>query len=231
MPDRDNDPVVFPAKLPRRDEVGRTRYEQIFEQVLLSTVDQFLLETMRFALTITRGNEADAHELVQEAFAKLLAQTFNRPTNGRAWATVVVRNAFLDRWRRGQTEVEKLGHRVELTFEVAETHADSFRRDVADHAVDNVFVTPIRQAASKVIEEFVALHEPSDTARVLRATLDTSTGLLRSRRAVAELTGLHESTVQRLRAPALKKLKAELQQLYKELQAGDGDVTPEFLTG
>lgn len=230
MRDPDNPPVVFPTKLPPREEVSQARYEQIFEQVLLCTVDELLSEAMRYALVITRVNRADAHDLVNDMFAKLQAYTFTRPTKGVAWAITVMRHEFRDRWRKARTEANKLGSKVELTAEIADTISDH-HRDVADIAIENVFSTPISQAASEVIEEFIAAHEPSDVARVLRAMLDSSTGRIRSRNAVAELTGLHPSKVYRLSKPALERLKTELLQLYKELQAGDGDVAPEFFIG
>ncbi|OZC59782.1 hypothetical protein CH267_06755 [Rhodococcus sp. 06-621-2] len=186
---------------------------------------------MRYALVLTRGNDADARELVNILFTKLQATTYVRPINGPAWATRVVQNAFRDQWRRTRTEIENFGHRVELTVEVAETIGDDRSRgDVADIAIENVFLRPIVRAALTIIDEFIASHEPSDVARVLRATLDPTTGAIVSRDKVGKLTGLHPSKVDRLRKPALERLRTELLELYKELQAGDGDVAPESLT-
>jgi len=227
----DDPAVVFPVTLPRREDVSPEHYERVFEQVLLCTVDELLFEMMKLALVLNRGNSADARELVNDLFVKLQAKTFDRPTKGLAWGTRVVQNAFRSRYRRTQTETRKLGHRIELTVEIAEAMADNRGLgDVAETAIENVFSTPLFKAASAIIEEFIAAHEPGDTARVLRSSLDVTTGAIRSRNEVGKLTGLHPSKVDRLRKPALERLRGELEHLYKELQAGDGDVASEFLT-
>ena len=62
-------------------------------------------------LANTRGNIADAEEIVQEAFAKAYAKrdTLLGTTNPEAWVCTVALNIARRRWRRGNTLDRLLG--------------------------------------------------------------------------------------------------------------------------
>ncbi|MGE0434761.1 MAG: sigma-70 family RNA polymerase sigma factor [Planctomycetota bacterium] len=71
--------------------------EEAFREELVTHIDSMF----RLGLTLTR-NPRDAEDLAQEALTRALAKykQFRPDTNMRAWLLAIVRNAFINRYRR-----------------------------------------------------------------------------------------------------------------------------------
>src|SRR5208282_5243183 len=69
----------------------------------------------RLARRLT-GSDADAEDLVQETFARALGagSQFIAGTNLRAWLFRILRNAYIDSYRRSRTNPVQLGFDEEL---------------------------------------------------------------------------------------------------------------------
>ena len=71
--------------------------------------EQSLVEEQKgldyFALSLT-NNKEEAHDLVQETFLKALLhkQSFNQNTNIKAWLFTIMKNTFINNYRRGKRE-------------------------------------------------------------------------------------------------------------------------------
>ena len=79
------------------DEPRRSMDEGDFQAELITHIDSMY----RLGLTLTR-NPRDAEDLVQEALTRALSNytQFRPDTNMRAWLLAIVRNAFINRYRR-----------------------------------------------------------------------------------------------------------------------------------
>lgn len=74
-----------------------SRREALFEQELLPHADALY----NFAYHLTY-NEADANDLVQETFMKAYRSidSYHQGTNGKAWLFKILKNAFINEYRR-----------------------------------------------------------------------------------------------------------------------------------
>lgn len=80
-------------------------YERIFEQELLPQIDA--LYTFAYHLTY---NEDDANDLVQEAYMKAyrFISKYKEGTNAKAWLFKILKNAFINQYRRKSKQPTKV---------------------------------------------------------------------------------------------------------------------------
>lgn len=108
--------------------------EQLFQQH-----EDYLF---RFAMKLTNNNRVNAADLVQETAAKIWkhASRFAPGTNFRAWATVILRNQFINDYRRLQYR------RVQ---DLEDSRIDNFILDhVQNEADSNLGVQEVQEAVA-----------------------------------------------------------------------------------
>ncbi|MDT8436473.1 MAG: sigma-70 family RNA polymerase sigma factor [Gemmatimonadota bacterium] len=120
-----------------------------FEREALPHLDALLGLALRF----TGGDEARSEDLVQEAFLKAWRswKSFEAGTNCRAWLMTILRNTFINQFRRGRSR----GSDVEFD-EIAEraTDDDLFHADPEGLVLDRIVGEEIARAIEELPDEF-----------------------------------------------------------------------------
>jgi RNA polymerase sigma-70 factor (ECF subfamily) len=105
-------------------------------EIEVERLDEFQNETMphqdalyNYALKVARNSE-DAHDLVQETYYKALKnyRKFEIGTNSKAWLLMILKNTFINNYRKRKREATK------LDYEIIE---DSYENIKFDHSSDN----------------------------------------------------------------------------------------------
>lgn len=109
------------------------------------------------ALRLTRNVE-DAEDLVQEAFLRALRffHRFEPGTNFKAWIFRVLRNTFINSYRKGVARNEApASHNLELLYErVTGTQGYHRSNDPEQIAVNHQLATALQEALEKLPEAF-----------------------------------------------------------------------------
>ena len=194
----------FPRMLPLTGKPAQI--DRAYIELVGEPQRDLLAFAMTHALKLTRGNRADAEDLAQDAYVKLIGYTFTRPVNGRAFLTRVLTNRHIDLYRRRQTQKAVLG--VNTGFEIAldDLSSDHVTRDVAEGVV---FSTEIRVHIGVVIDSYPDAEQRPH----LWALLDLDDGDLRPLEQVAAVTGLSLSKVKKLSSWLKTRLQAALAEL------------------
>lgn len=98
------EPVPTPAP-PAPTVPHATMEDEAFKQELITHIDSMY----RLGLSLTR-NARDAEDLAQEALARALDRKhqFRAGTNMRAWLLAIVRNTFINRYRRQRKQPNRI---------------------------------------------------------------------------------------------------------------------------
>jgi len=140
------------------------------------------------ALQYTK-NEKDAEDLVQETFVKAYDNwdRFEEGTNCRAWLFTILRNTFINRYRRKKREREILN-----SDDTKSVEQNFFNRENTDYyespereTMDKTFSTDLRESLEALPEEFrrvVILADLNDFSyKEIAHILDCPVGTVMSR--------------------------------------------------
>ncbi len=113
----------------------------------------------RFALRLTRGNEAEADDLTQETFLRAFRHwdTFSPGTNARSWLFTICRNVFLRQREREARRNESLESELNFAVEAvaSATALHDLRRDDPEHTFFDSFLDAgIDRALADLPDEF-----------------------------------------------------------------------------
>ncbi len=146
-----------------------------FNTRLLSMQDKLLY----FALSLT-ANDEDARDLLQETTLKALTyrQQFVNNTNFKAWVFTIMKNTFINNYRRDQ--------KTRSTFDSSE---DGFRvaykRNYASETPENVLaVTEMTQKVEKLDDDFripFKMHTQGFKYKEIAEELNLPIGTVKSR--------------------------------------------------
>jgi RNA polymerase sigma-70 factor (ECF subfamily) len=91
----------------------KSRKDKVFSHELLPHADA--LYTFAFHLTY---NDADAQDLVQETFLKAyrFIDSYEQGTNAKAWLFKILKNAFINEYRRRSKQPAKVDYEDSATF-------------------------------------------------------------------------------------------------------------------
>jgi RNA polymerase sigma-70 factor (ECF subfamily) len=94
-----------------------TLYNRIFEQEFLPQIDA--LYTFAYHLTY---NEDDANDLVQETYLKAFRfiDKYNEGTNAKAWLFKILKNAFINQYRRRSKQPTQVDYQDISSYQEAE---------------------------------------------------------------------------------------------------------------
>jgi RNA polymerase sigma-70 factor (ECF subfamily) len=139
------------------------------------------------------GNQADAEDLVQETYAHALkaADQFTPGTNLKAWLFRILRNRFLDQYRRQRNNPTVGG--LDTVDPVAQGAAqeDWLRNDIDLDRLRNVVAGDIEKALMSLSEEaraVILLDLEGQTETEVAEILDCAVGTVKSRLARARAT-------------------------------------------
>ena len=140
------------AMVVRRKDSPEER-RQAFEKEALPHMDAMYALAMR----LTRRPQ-DAEDLVQEAFLRAYRffEQWEPDTNLRAWLFTILRNAFINRYRRKVSSPESVDfEKIEETYEslIAETVRQK-RRNPEQTLLDGTLDGEIRDALERLPEEY-----------------------------------------------------------------------------
>ena len=155
------------------------------------------------ALRLTGGDEARAGDLVQEAVLKAFRawDRFEPGTNSRAWLMTILRNAFINDWRRRQRRPVELGYEED---EERVRPTELFEADPEGRLFDRIIDREVVSAIEELPEEFR-----------LPVVLSDLEGL--SYQEIAELLGIPVGTVKSRLFRARRRLQRRLHAYAREM--------------
>lgn len=194
------DDSPHPGSGSRSAEPASARRQAEFEAEALVHLDALY----GLALRLTGGDEARAEDLVQEAVLKAYRawDGFERGTNSRAWLMTILRNAFINDYRKRRRRPQP----VELDDDVADRSVFGDLRDV----------DPEGRFFDRLIDDEVvaAIDELPDEFRI-PVVLSDLEGL--SYQEVADSMGIPVGTVKSRLFRARKRLQGRLYSYAREM--------------
>jgi RNA polymerase sigma-70 factor (ECF subfamily) len=175
--------MVHVSPMPAYDavDVGASSGSSLLPREALVHLDALY----RLARHLT-GNDDDAQDLVQEAFARALGKhaQFEPGGNVRAWLFRIMRNLYIDTWRRakGRPERERLGD--DEPPDVAGPDREVLRGDEELERLRSVVAEDIEAALRKLpvdAQTIVLLDLEGLTYEELAEVLGCNIGTVRSR--------------------------------------------------
>jgi RNA polymerase sigma-70 factor, ECF subfamily len=129
----------------------KTPKQQEFEVEALPHADLLY----NYALRMT-GNAADADDLVQETFLKAFRfwDKYEKGTNVRAWLFRIMKNSFINRYRRESKEPDTVDYDDVQNFYNTIRHERSESSDLQESAFGNLLDDDIATAIAHLPEDF-----------------------------------------------------------------------------
>jgi len=109
--------------------------EDLFEQELLPHADALY----NFAYHLTY-NEADANDLVQETFLKAFRfiHSYDSGTNAKAWLFKILKNGFINEYRKKKKEPNKVDYEDIIAFQDADEDNGGVAYDLREDIFDGM---------------------------------------------------------------------------------------------
>ncbi|MDQ4502011.1 sigma-70 family RNA polymerase sigma factor [Sinomonas sp. ASV322] len=124
-----------------------------FERDAMQYVDQLYSAAMRMA-----RNQADAEDLVQEAYAKAFAafHQYKPGTNLKAWLYRILTNTYINLYRKRQREPQQANTDTVEDWQLAraESHSSTGLRSAEAEALDHLPDSDVKDALQSIPEEF-----------------------------------------------------------------------------
>lgn len=94
-------------------DINKAIYDKVFEEEFLPLIDA----TYNFAYHLTY-NEADANDLVQEAYLKAyrFIDKYESGTNAKAWIFKILKNGFINAYRKKVKQPKKVDYEEIINF-------------------------------------------------------------------------------------------------------------------
>ena len=156
--------------------------ERVFEEEFLPHIHSIF----NFAFRITI-NEDDAKDLVQETFLKAFRfiNSFTMGTNAKAWLFRILKNSFINEFRKQSKEPPKVDYQeVETYYNTDEVEGDIYH-DLRVEAVQNMIGDEVSNALNMLDVDFRTVIILCDmegfTYEEMAVILDIPIGTVRSR--------------------------------------------------
>ena len=156
--------------------------EQIFEKEFLPHIDSMY----NFAYRIT-FDEDDAKDLVQETYLKAyrFIDSFQEGTNAKAWLFRILKNSFINEFRKKSKEPAKVDYQEVETFYNSEDVDEAITSDLRVEAVQEMIGDEVSNALNSLAVDFRTVIILCDlegfTYEEMAKILDIPIGTVRSR--------------------------------------------------
>ena len=159
-----------------------TDKEQLFEDELLPHADALY----NFAYHLTY-NEEDANDLVQETFMKAFRfiNSFDSGTNAKAWLFKILKNGFINEYRRKKKEPSKVDYEDIIAYQDADEENGGVAFDLREDIFDGMMGDEITVALNRLPIDFKTVILLCDiegfTYEEIAKIIDIPIGTVRSR--------------------------------------------------
>ncbi len=156
--------------------------EKLFEEQLLPHADALF----NFAYHLTY-NEEDANDLVQETFLKAFRfiNSFDSGTNAKAWLFKILKNGFINEYRRKKKEPNKVDYEDIIAYKDADEEKGGVAFDLREDIFDGMMGDEITVALDKLPVDFKTIILLCDIEEFsyeeIAKILDIPIGTVRSR--------------------------------------------------
>ncbi|MBK9793442.1 MAG: sigma-70 family RNA polymerase sigma factor [Sphingobacteriales bacterium] len=159
-----------------------TDKEQLFEDELLPHADALY----NFAYHLTY-NEEDANDLVQDTFMKAFRfiNSFDSGTNAKAWLFKILKNGFINEYRRKKKEPSKVDYEDIIAYQDADEDKGGVAFDLREDIFDGMMGDEITIALNSLPIDFKTVILLCDiegfTYEEIAKIIDIPIGTVRSR--------------------------------------------------
>ncbi|MEM6840757.1 MAG: sigma-70 family RNA polymerase sigma factor [Bacteroidota bacterium] len=167
---------------PRRNQYSESEKIDIFDNEFLPQIDSMY----NFAYRLT-FDEDDAKDLVQETYLKAFRfiDSFQRGTNAKAWLFRILKNSFINDFRKKSKEPSKVDYQEVETYYNSEDVDASITTDLRVEAVQDMIGDEVSNALNSLAVDFRTVIILCDlegfTYEEMAKILDIPIGTVRSR--------------------------------------------------
>ena len=167
---------------PRRNQYSESEKIDIFDNEFLPQIDSMY----NFAYRLT-FDEDDAKDLVQETYLKAFRfiDSFQRGTNAKAWLFRILKNSFINDFRKKSKEPSKVDYQEVETYYNSEDVDASITTDLRVEAVQDMIGDEVSNALNTLAVDFRTVIILCDlegfTYEEMAKILDIPIGTVRSR--------------------------------------------------
>lgn len=157
--------------------------EQVFEEELLPQIDALYT----FAYHLTNYREEDASDLVQETYFKAYKaiDSYRQGTNAKAWLFRILKNIFINEYRKKSSRPQKVDYEELLHFHDEEGSTYSSYLDLREEMFQNMMGDEVTNAINALPMPFRVVILLCDiegfTYEEISKILDIPIGTVRSR--------------------------------------------------
>lgn len=158
------------------------RLEKIFEAEFMPQIDA--LYTFAFHLTL---NEEDANDLVQETYLKAFRfiDKYHEGTNAKAWLFKILKNAFINQYRRKSKQPTKVDYEEIINYHDEEDSQYSSYMDLREDMFQHMMGDEVTEAINSLPVDFRVVILLCDiegfTYEEIAKIIDIPIGTVRSR--------------------------------------------------
>ena len=185
LPESGNDspaPVELEAGQPAHSYTEPEKYE-IFDQEFMPHIHSMY----NFAFRLTM-DEDDANDLVQDTYLKAFRfiNSFQRGTNAKAWLFRILKNSFINDYRKKSKEPAKVDyHEIETFYNSEEADADNITTDLRVESLQEMIGDEVANALNALAVDFRTVIILADiegfTYEEMAKILNIPIGTVRSR--------------------------------------------------
>lgn len=136
---------------PKRQNYSQKEKEEVFDQEFLPYIDS--MYNFAFRLTF---NENDAKDLVQDTYLKAFRfiNSFEKGTNAKAWLFRIMKNSFINDFRKKSKEPSKVDYQEVETFYNSDDVNMSITKDLRVDMVQDMMGDEISNALNALDVDF-----------------------------------------------------------------------------
>ena len=160
----------------------KQRKDEIFEKEFFPHADALY----NFAYHLTYNDE-DANDLVQETYLKAyrFAESYEKGTNAKAWLFKILKNAFINEYRRKSKQPTKVDYEDVITYQDAEDTNFSGNVDLRQEIFQGMIGDEVTRAINSLPVDFKTVILLCDiegfTYEEIAKIIDIPIGTVRSR--------------------------------------------------
>lgn len=165
------------------ENLTKARYDEIFEQEFLPHADA--LNTFAYHLTY---NDADASDLVQEAYLKAyrFIDKYEVGSNAKAWLFKILKNAFINNYRKKSKRPTKVDYEEIISYHDGENDTNyasymDLREEMFQHMMGDEVTNAINALAVDFRTVILLCDIEGFTYEEISKIIDIPIGTVRSR--------------------------------------------------